>query len=365
MWPKMTGMSDEIAHDPPRRGLVPGRSVAGLLIVALIAVVVPILIWSGHHLHHRATKGAGTPRPFPSPSSGAVLVAQRVRVPIDSGALTGIAFTRSEVWLANWDRGTVSAYSVQTGRLRFTLHVGHGPQTGPESIAAGDSAIWVLDFADSEVLRVDAVSGRVTGRGTLAGLGEPLHLTYAAGAVWVSTDGARFAGDSREHVFKLDPRTLSVVGHKGLPGEGPGATVIPDRRGVWVTCAGDSQLALLSGATLRTLVKTNIPTGQDAAQIDATPSGVWVLSDTDLRRLDPYTGHATTIIPAPSPLSAPAQLTVDAAQRLWLTDGKTVQTFTPATGWRRLADISGIRYLTSDSAAVWIASGNELIAVRA
>ena len=54
---------------------------------------------------------------------------------------------------------------------------------------------------------------------------------------------------------------------------------------------------------------------------------------------------------------------VDTAGKLWLTDGKTLQIFTPAAGWRTVAGISGIRFLTSDTATVWIASGNELTSV--
>lgn len=287
-----------------------------------------------------------------------------LHIPISPGTLTGVVASGSDVWLANWDRGTVTAYDRQTGRTRFRLRVGR-PQSGPASIAAGRGAVWVLDVADSQVLRIDVTSGRVTRRGSLAGLGEPLHLTYAAGAIWVTTDGARFNGDSREHVFKLDSRTLNVVAHKGLPGEGPGATVIPDRRGVWVTCAGEPQLALLDPSTLDTIVKTNIPAGQDGPRIEATPSGVWVLSDTDLRRLDPLSAYAATILPTPPLASLPGQLAVDRTGRIWLSDGKTLQFFTPAIGWRTIAGITGISFLTSDAAAVWIASGNELISIRA
>ena len=88
-----------------------------------------------------------------------------------------------------------------------------------------------------------------------------------------------------------------------------------------------------------------------------------MLSDTDLRRLDSYSAYATTIIPTPSQVSSPTELTVDTAGKLWLTDGKTLQIFTPAAGWRTVAGISGIRFLTSDTATVWIASGNELTSV--
>ena len=351
-------MSDEIAHDPPPRGPFPWRRLAAVAVAAVVVAAVAVL--GGQQDHHPAHSARASE---PSPTPSGVSAAQTLHVPIPSGTLTGIANAGNRVWLANWDRGTVTAYDVHSGRSQITLRVG-GPQMGPESIAAGGGAVWVLDFADNQVLRISASSGRITGRGSLAGLGEPLRLTYSAGAVWVSTDGARFHGDSREHVFKLDRRTLKVVAHKGLPGEGPGAMVIADRRGVWVTCAGDPQLALLNPSTLGTTVKTNIPTGQDAAQIDATPSGVWVLSDTDLRRLDPYTAYATTIIPRPVGMAFPAQLTVDRTGKIWIADGKTLQVFTPATGWRSVEGISGVRFLTSDPANVWIATGTELISLR-
>ena len=153
-----------------------------------------------------------------------------------------------------------------------------------------------------------------------------------------------------------------MVAQTGLPGEG-GASLAPDPRGVWVNGAGDPRLALLDPSTLRPLVKANIPVGQDLPQIVSAPSGVWVVTDMDIRRLDPYTGAATTITPSPADASLPAQLSVDQTGTIWLASG-TLEFFTPATGWRQIAGMSGVRAVAADNARIWVATGNALVSLR-
>jgi len=359
----MALMSDEIAYDPPPRRSLSWRWLAVPVIVIAVSIGVAAGVALHDERHHARPVSAPPPSSLRSAGPTLVFRAPALRSPITSGMTTGVALSATDIWLANWDRGRVSAYDRRTGRLRFTIPVG-GPQSGPESIASGAGFIWVLDFGDSQLLRVDPSSGQITRRGSLVGLGEPLQVAYSAGAVWLTTDGSRYPGDRREHVFKLDPRNLKVLAERGLPGEGAGGLVAADRRGIWVNSPGNPQLALLSASTLRTIVKTNIPVGQDRPQIVAASSGVWVLTDTDLRRLDPYSGYATTIIPTPAPASLPAALSVDRNGAIWIAGGGALQFFTPATGWRSVAGISDARAVVTDDAHVWVTTGDEVIALN-
>ena len=59
---------------------------------------------------------------------------------------------------------------------------------GPKAIAAGLGAIWVANYDDGTVTRIDPATGRVSGPPIRVGKG-PLAVAVADGAVWVTNAG--------------------------------------------------------------------------------------------------------------------------------------------------------------------------------
>ena len=76
---------------------------------------------------------------------------------------------------------TVSRIDPRTNRIVATIPVGRGPN----SIAAGNDAVWVTSAIDDALWRIDPRTNRVVARIPLAGV--PRAVAVGAGGVWVTT----------------------------------------------------------------------------------------------------------------------------------------------------------------------------------
>jgi outer membrane protein assembly factor BamB len=120
-------------------------------------------------------------------------------------------------------------------------------------MATGFGAVWAVDAASGEVLRVDPGTLRVSARIAAGGRQPPL-VTVAGDAVWISA-GRR--------LLELDPATNRVTARIALPPSAlSGGAVIPGRGVVWAI----NPLELLRIDTRRDVVDRRIDLSGDSFQ---------------------------------------------------------------------------------------------------
>ena len=138
----------------------------------------------------------------------------------------------------------VVAVDPDTNRVVASIRVG----SKPESIAAGDGAVWVGDARDGTVTRIDPVSRPVA---KTIGIGLPaIDLATGAGGVWVATGGFGT-------VVRIDSG-LDAVAEQIELGDPPGPVVPAPRRSVWATDESGSVPSTDSSASTRTPVRRRI-----------------------------------------------------------------------------------------------------------
>ena len=132
-------------------------------------------------------------------------------------------------------------YSIEpaTNEARIAGTTGHGT----DGIAVGNGAVWVVNYPDNTISRIDPT----TGRSTVIPVGHsPAGIGVGYGSVWVSTtqDG------SRQTLSRIDPGTNAVIDTVPI---GPAT----------------SSLATDVGAAAGSIWVTS-PTGQDIVRVDPT-----------------------------------------------------------------------------------------------
>jgi YVTN family beta-propeller protein len=158
----------------------------------------------------------------------------------------------------------------------------------PSSITAGAGAVWVSDYDDGTVVRIDLRTHRTR---AIAVPLEPRSVAVADGVVWV-TDGAK--------LVQLDARYLNVKGQTRLRQDTPGfartsgspGAVASGTAGLWAAhgVSAVSHLDLVSGRATRTVTLADVPLGLAVAD-----DSVWVAAPPTSRviSLDPTTGSIT------------------------------------------------------------------------
>ncbi|HEX8804037.1 MAG TPA: hypothetical protein VF743_07580, partial [Acidimicrobiales bacterium] len=102
----------------------------------------------------------------------------------------------------------------------------------PDSLALGESALWVANRGDGTVLKVDGESGTVTD--TIDVGGSLRGLAVDGGRVWViDNTGGR--------LVLIDAASAQQVAEVAV-GRAPLGLVVTDQA-VWVTLAGDAAVA--------------------------------------------------------------------------------------------------------------------------
>ncbi len=120
-------------------------------------------------------------------------------IPVEGDQPVALAVDQEDLWVANAGSGTFSLVSGPTAPV-LTAEAGNGPQ----AIAAGLGAVWVANFLDGTVDRIDP-STRSTEETFSVGEG-PSSLALGRGSVWV-------ANSPEGSIVRVDPDT------------GPGETV--------------------------------------------------------------------------------------------------------------------------------------------
>ena len=166
-----------------------------------------------------SSKPTLTPVPSSSPRAP-VAVTLRVTVGRKPCGILGAA---GVIWISNYGDDNVVRLDPISGRS-----IGQPALTGrqPCGLAAGGGSIWTADYGGNSSTRIDQVTGQVLAKIPVGG--APYDVTFAAGAAWVTnyTDGT---------VSRIDPAgdgvtTISV-------GQGP-AGIAPSAGSIWVATQG-------------------------------------------------------------------------------------------------------------------------------
>lgn len=163
-----------------------------------------------------------------------------------------------------------------TARLQATIAVGRTPLY----VAAGAGAVWVSNYRDSTVSRIDPSSNRVV---ATIPLGGRLALGIAVG------DGAVWVVDSPRSIVRVDPTSNRVVARVAVPAHA--SDIAYSCGSVWVSSVG-SNLIIRIDPVLDQMI-ASVPVEPRPFELDADSSSVWVasLDRATLTRLDPATNR--------------------------------------------------------------------------
>jgi streptogramin lyase len=102
------------------------------------------------------------------------------------------------VWLLD-SGGTLFVIDPVTMKVAARLQTGRGD---PASMAIGEGAVWVANYADSSVTRIDPVALRV--EEPIGVWAKPIYLVAGVGGVWVRL---QIFGGKAAKIAKIDPST--------------------------------------------------------------------------------------------------------------------------------------------------------------
>ncbi len=262
------------ADDPagPRRtALLVGG--AALLVVAVVAAVFIF-------------RGGGTSFvPAPNtvvrldPASGEVVGGVRV------GTFpSGLAFGTDGLWVANFDDKTVQRIDPSTGTADPALG---GILANPTGIAVGGGFIWVTNGFAGQLVKIDPAQSNSA---------APIPVGSGAAGVAYGEDAVWVAIQNSGTILRLDP----VTGQRDeikLPTGARPVDVVVGAGSVWVADA-------LGGRVIRIDASSLEPQGDGIPLLKGEPARlafgegyVWVTStDSDsVTRIDPATGETTSI----------------------------------------------------------------------
>ena len=191
--------------------------------------------------------------------------------PLSAGeSPNGIAMANGRVWVIDFVDDTLRALEPRSGEVAV------GPiDLGGALVAAASyrGHIVILDAGRSQVLWVDATSGKTVHRTSLDGsLGG---LAVADDTIWVTDHGNR-------RLVRIDATTGEVIKTITLPGM-PGRVAATDRS-VWVTDYWGGRLIRLSTRTSR--VEDQIYVGGHPLEVTVGTEVVWVVNDGTIQRVD-------------------------------------------------------------------------------
>jgi YVTN family beta-propeller protein len=133
-----------------------------------------------------------TPAASPTPTLGVALRARTGDKPC------GVLGTPGAVWVSDFGQADVVRLDPATGHVALRVKVGEQPC----GMAYGAGSVWVENYASDDVTRLDATTGKVLA--TVEVGDAPFDVAYGAGSVWVTNHGAG-------SVSRIDPRTNRVV----------------------------------------------------------------------------------------------------------------------------------------------------------
>jgi YVTN family beta-propeller protein len=226
---------------------------------------------------------------------------------------TEVVAAGKDVWVANFDSGTLSRIDPQTRKVVGVTNAG-GTPTG---LAAGDGSIWVSNGFAGRVLRVDEQTGKVAA--TIPVVGHPGAIAVDGNAVWA-------ANPITDTVARIDPNSLQVTTIR--VGRGPNGVAV-GAGAVWIANGLERTLTRIdstSGAILRRRIALRFaPRGVSFGE-----GSVWVTGTAAdaVARVDPRTDQSSASIAVGD---GPTGIVV-LMRRVWVADtfGRSLSEIDPA-----------------------------------
>jgi tRNA A-37 threonylcarbamoyl transferase component Bud32/streptogramin lyase len=245
--------------------------------------------------------------------------------------LTGpfdVAVGGDAVWVYNWRDQTVRRVNPRTNAVERIVAIGGIPPVTGNAIAADVEGAWVLSTKNGSGVLTHVGPGYESTQDYRFGY-EPVAVAIGAGAVWVAARSA-----SGEVVLRFSPTTGAVLKTVRLPGSGVQSIAVADGA-VWVL---SNRIFRLDPATGRITGRVDLSAHQ-VVQIAAGPAGLWATvrlprGANGLIRIDPRSLRVSKTIAAPA--SSNSTLTHVALGRtaVWWNgaDAGTVWKVDPKTG---------------------------------
>jgi YVTN family beta-propeller protein len=136
-----------------------------------------------------------------------------------AGQPSGVAFTPQGVWVSIAPAGVARVDPTDLSVVFRYQNVGNGPTV----VRPAFGSIWVANYADGTVSRLDPATGRL--QATIPVSGGPNALAVASGSLWV-------ADEFTSSISAIDPATSSV--RRTLPVGGSAASLTADAGGLWL-----------------------------------------------------------------------------------------------------------------------------------
>jgi YVTN family beta-propeller protein len=177
---------------------------------------------------------------------------------------------------------SVGAISPARDEISAVVPVG----SSPSDIAAGEGAVWLTNYNDATVSRIDPATHAVQ---TIPVDSTPSAIAVGAGAVWVANT---FSGTVSR--IEPDPTVERIV--QTIPvGNGPSGVAV-GYGSVWVTNSSDGTLTRIDAVSGK--VKHTIGLGGGATDVAAGLKAVWVSDEANGRvlRVDPQTDQVSAIV---------------------------------------------------------------------
>jgi YVTN family beta-propeller protein len=211
-----------------------------------------------------------------------------------------VAIDASGVWVTNWFDNTLSRIDPVANSVLSVNTFAITGNAGPDAITTGFGSLWftVTAFDDlgepslpGLVIRVDPLTGSAIGSPIPVGRG-PISITASTDAIWVSNliDGT---------VSRIDPVTNQVAATVTTGGHPIG--IVAGFGSVWVANYADGKVARIDPAT--NLVVATVSTQQGATGLAVGAGSVWVSfcgcgqASGVVSRIDPATNSVAAVVP--------------------------------------------------------------------
>ena len=337
-----------------RLGVVSAVAVA--ILVVIFAVVVlptddPVRVESG-------PASSVAPETTVAPR----LVGVLTTTDLGTDQVSDVVATADGAWVALWGTGEVVRVDGGGG---VTARVPIGKvQSGPLALAAGEGAIWVLDFDTSDLVRIDPATAKVTGR--LRMPDEPERVAVGNGKVWVT--GCCDQNLPNQRLFRIDPRNLKIEHELALPGQGETEQVGVNANGVYISGERFTTVLHIDLEGTRILAQAEVG---DTSGTERNPCQLVVGTGGDVWCSVGSTGKVAVIDPSDHVTLVPAPATVLSATAVG--DSVVVSTaaglFLLRDGWVPWGGPQAAGPLdfspSPDRPSLWAVQGSQLLQLRA
>jgi YVTN family beta-propeller protein len=251
-----------------------GRLAVGVLVmVGVAAAVVVALVSQG---------GGAAPLSVIAADSVGAISAGRGAITAEApvGTPWGVAVGQGSVWVTNYNDGTVSRIDPATHAVE-PIEV----ESTPTGIAVGADAVWVTNSYSGTVSRIDPADDKVVG--TIAVGNGPSGVAVGDGSVWIanSSDGTLSRINPLSDTAEMIPLGGATEATGVAVGEGP----------VWVSDAADGRVLRVDPHTNRVTGSINVGSGPSAITVGY--GSVWTTNNLDgtISRINPQTNKVTAV----------------------------------------------------------------------